>query len=607
LLRSKVEPKLGKKLPFAVVSAHYTPAGTVPHVDLAVETSLSLVAIDARVVVDLPCNFSLVQGASPVLRATVNWSTHVYANSIFSIFEGAAESFVEDAIDPADFGGQSIGDHLFLIDNALPAISLLGVVFRYDTVFGSPDGMTIGGVVLIPGLYEPPFTLEAGALGGPTRIQLCSKLARTGSGARSKEPPRLDNTMSYGSIEIVGCGKLCAIEVRTPDPRYAQYISPPGPGAVLEDATLFVAIPYTTAGSMSKPMTLVIRTPRGVRFVDLGTAPKVTTDATGHIEGARDLYIKDCLNIVPFGHSGAGLGWGENGGVDPGIFKNRPPEDPDWTLYAHESGGFVVQLLSASGLDAGELLRFRSATHAIDVVADGAGRAVVPVMFPLSPIIAPALLVRANGRSLEGHVSASSASFEQHLTLPGRLMPGFMISASGQAHVPTHGAGGSVMHTVTAFGVIKQLRHRGEEAALNPQPLPPVERGRNVTWLNPQLPSSVETDDQAALRARETAERAGIHGIDEVVLVPGFASSNAAVAIMKNGSKLMLDLNGVSARVAGTFAGPIGAVHIAGAWAVTDAREQTAVFRVSLPAREGCTRNVEATAQGCRRADLMAR
>lgn len=429
-------------------------------------------------------------------------------------------------------------------------------------------------------------------------MQLCSKLARTGSGAPSTEPPRLDNTMSYGGIEIGGCGKLCAIEVRTPNPAYLQFIAPPGAGTVLEDASLSVAIPYAIAGEMSEPMTLLLRTPRGVRFIDLGTAPKITTDATGRIEGARDLYLNDCLNIVPLDHSGAGVGWGESGVMDVSIFKTRPPEEPDWTQYAHASGGFVVQLMRASGLDAGELLRFRSATHAIDVIADDTGRAVVPVMFPLSPIVAPALLVRANGRSLEGHVGVSSASFEQHVTLPGRLMPGFKVSASGQAYVPTHIGDGRVTHTVMAFGIIENLRRRVGEVPLNAQPLPPVEHGRNATELNPQPLPPVETHDQAMQRARETAERAGIHGIDQVVLVPGFASSRTAVAIMNNGSKLMLDLSRGLARVAGTFAGPIGAVYVAGAWGVTTAGGQTAVFRVSTPARAGGTRNTEAIAPG---------
>lgn len=591
LLRSKVEPKLKKKLPSATVNAHYAPAGSIPHVDLNIELSLSLTEIDARVVVDLPCNFSLVPGAPPALRATINWSTHVYANSIFSVFEGVAESFVEDAIDPADFGGQSIGDHLFVIDSALPAIALPGVVFRYDSVSGSPDGMVLGGAVLVAPSYAPPFTLKVGALGAPTRIQLCSKLARTGSGARSGEPPRLDNTLSYGSIEVGGCGKLCAIDVTAPDPAYAQYIGPPGAGSVLEDATLSVAIPYAIAGAMSRPLTLVLRTPRGVRFVDLGTAPKVITDATGRIEGARDYYIKDCLEVVPFGYGGAGAVWGSTGGggsaVDVDVFKTRPIEEPDWALYALSAGGFVVQLVRASGLEAGELVRFRSATHAIDVVADSSGRAVVPAMFPLTSLLAPALLVRANGRSLAGHVAVSSASFEQHVTLPGRLVPGFAISASGQAHVPTRGVADSATHVVTAFGILQPSPRRGGEVALNPPPLPPVEHGRRATELNPQPLPPVESGEQAAQRAREAAEKAGIEGIDQVVLVPGFAASGTAVAVMKNGSKLMLDVRGVSARISGTFAGPIGAVSSAGGWAVMAAHGQTAVLRMSSPDQPG--------------------
>ena len=336
-----------------------------------------------------------------------------------------------------------------------------------------------------------------------------------------------------------------------------------------------VAIPYSLAQEMSKPMTLVLRTPRGVRFVDLGIAPKVATDAAGRIDGARDHYIKDCLEVV-VDSRGAGVDWGMPGVVDVGIFKARPPEEPDWAQYTHEWGGFVAQLIHLSGLDAGELIRFRSATHAVDVTADAAGRAIVPVLFPLSPILAPARLVRANGLSLEGHVGVSSASFEQHITLPGRLAGGIRVSASGLAHVTTHSRRGVVSHVVSAFGAIGSGRRHGNEAALNPQPLPPVEHG--------DAAMAIRTDEAATRRAREAVERAGIKGIDHVLSVPGFASGGTAVAVMANGARLVLDLR-QGVRIAGTFAGPIAAVHVAGGWAVTGVGEQTAVFRVSAGRR----------------------
>ena len=578
LVRSKVEPSIAKKLPGADVSSHYNPSGTVPHVDLAVGLNLSISAFDVRTTVDLPCDFSLLIGTAPVLRATINWSVHVNTDLLPGFVESIAEGYVEDAIDPSQFGGTPIGDHVFVLDSTLPAIPLLGVLFRYDSVFGSPAGMTIGGAVVIPGLFEPLLTLSVSKLGRPTRIQLCSKLAKSGSGAPSKEPPTLQNTTSFGQVEISGCGAICAIERRTPGNSFQQYLASPAPGTVLEDATVRVKIPYDVADTMTQPYTFVVRTPRGVRFVDLGVAPKVRTDATGRVLDALDLYIPDCLTVVPLGDGRFGLGWG--GGVD--VFKPPPIEGPDWGVFLQQAGGLIVQLVRATGLDAGEFLRFRSGTHAIDVVADAQGRALVPVMLPLSAAVEPALLARADGRSLEGHVAVDSAVFESHLTLPGALQvmrgAGLATTRSGSALVATRTARKTLLHTVTSHGAVSRAASRDEEVELNPQPLPPVERGADLAALNPQPLPPVRAGD----RTRELTERAGIRGVDRIVAVPGFASSGIAVAMMTDGTRLLLRVErSGSVRITGTFAGPIGAIEVAGGWAVADTGRDVAVFRVA--------------------------
>ena len=179
------------------------------------------------------------------------------------------------------------------------------------------------------------------------------------------------------------------------------------------------------------------------------------------------------------------------------VFKPPPLEDPSWSAFLHDGGGLVIQLVRVAGLNAGELLRLRSATHALDVTAGSDGGAVVPVMLPLLAAVQPALLVRADGRSLKGHVAVSSAVFERRFTLPGSLRSGPTRTRSGNTLITTKAADGDVVHLVTALGAVSRSATRAEAGELNPQPLPPVE-----------------------VRDRELAERAGIHGVDRIIAVP---------------------------------------------------------------------------------------
>ncbi|MEU4559482.1 hypothetical protein AB0F72_13940 [Actinoplanes sp. NPDC023936] len=567
LVRSKVEPSIAKRLPVAAISAQYSSVDAVPRVDLGVHQSLTMGIFTVRISVDLQIDLSLLTGPAPALRATIQWSLHVFSDLVPGFVEKIAESLMEDAFDPLQFGGTPAGDHTFVMDTALSSIQFLGVRFRYDTIFGSPAGMTIGGAVTMPGRYEPPFTLTVSALSGPTRIQLCSIGAQTGDGAPSAEPPTISDTTSFGEVVIDGCGAFCGVEVRSPEASFIQYLSSPDTGSALESATVRAAIPYAVAGVVTQPLTFIVRTARGVRFVNVGVPPKAVTDATGRVLNARDYDIPDCPRVVPLEHGRFGLGWG----VHVDVFKPPPLEDPSWAAFVHDHGGLIVQLVRAIGLDAGELVRFRSATHSIDVIADAGGRAVLPVLLPLSAAVEPALLARADGRSLEGHVVVRTVLFERHVTLPGLQRSVLGLTRSGNATIATRAAGRTLVHTVTAIGVVSPPGSGAEDVALNPQPLPPKE--------DEPRPSRSGGGDGNAQRI---AERAGIRGMTSVVTVPGFATSGVAVAIMADGTKLLLDIGrSGAARISGLFAGPIGTLDVAGGWAVAATAGDVAVFRVS--------------------------
>ena len=73
--------------------------------------------------------------------------------------------------------------------------------------------------------------------------------------------------------------------------------------------------------------------------------------------------------------------------------------------------------------------------------------------------------------------------------------------------------------------------------------------------------------------------------------MPGFEDAPIGIALMKDGAALVLDLtNRKRPRVAGTFNGPIGAVQIAGNWALTCAGPVTSIYRVSRSPDDGRSR-----------------
>ena len=370
--------------------------------------------------------------------------------------EQIATGFAEDAIDPAKFGGTPTGAHTFVMDIAAPLLPLLGITLRDDGALGSRAGMTVGGAVVIPGLFEPPFAMTVSGLSGPTRIQLCSKRARTGSGAPSSQPPTIENTTSFGQLDLTGCGVLCGAECRTPE-KFQQYLSYPATGSAPETASVRASIPYTAASTMTQPLTMIVRSSRGVRFVDFGLPPKAVTDASDRLLNARDYYILDCPAIVPLDHGRFGMGWGAHGEVLSRPRSRIPAGLPSFTMAA-------AWLSSSSGwpasMPASSFAFVRPPTRST-WTAGNDGVAVVPVMLPLLAAVQPALLVRADGRSLEGHVAVSSAVFERRFTLPGSLRSGPTRTRSGNTLITTEAADGDVVHTVTALGAVQPLRDAG--------------------------------------------------------------------------------------------------------------------------------------------------
>jgi len=220
-----------------------------------------------------------------------------------------------------------------------------------------------------------------------------------------------------------------------------------------------------------------------------------------------------------------------------------------------------MQLLTLSRLEPGELVQFRSATHVIDASADAEGRLVIPVLLQLHEALPAALLERASGQGLAGHVSVRTLDFEHMASLPRTsAVPRLAVTRDGRAVLATRDSSEDVLHIVSADATIIRMassgsRSIGSDVMLNPQPLPP------------DPPPDID-----ALRRRWP-------GIVDVIVLPD-ASGAVAVALRRDGTRVLLNRQpDGEMRIAGRFSGPIGQLRTQGEWAMASGRAGVQVLR----------------------------
>jgi hypothetical protein len=494
------------------------------------------------------------------LRTTVHWSLHLdLGDFVPGFIEDIAEDVVAASVDPAKFGGVALGDHTFALDSVLPGIKLGGSEFRYSGVLASPAGMTIGGPVklaLMPGLET--VHLSATAFGLPSRLQFCSQLAKSGSGAPIKRMA-INDVTTNARIFLQDAGNFCGFEVIAPGAWINPYIFGPPPGTAGNTHDFHLNVPGGVSGSIKTPARVIVKTARGVRLADLGVPPKIVVDANGQVTNAIDNYIDDCLYVDPNNY---GLVWGHDDLV-------IPIEHPDWlTLVA---SGLDVQLVTLNGLDRGELVTFRSAHHQIDVSADQNGRAMIPVLLPLSSSGASAQLTRSSRQPIEGRAEVQSAIFGARATL---------AAAPGQ----TFAAGtGDTARLTSQFSDWVEVREIGTLGLS-------LLDGRSLNRAAP-VAAMYSPDMGYPSPCREPDLCEGLAGVTALLPVPGFDQAPIAIALMTDGTALVIDLvNRRRPRVAGTFTGPIGAVQTAGNWAMASAGQVTSIYRVSRSPDDGGSR-----------------
>ena len=569
------------------VSPHWRPAGDAPHVDIDYAGSVPGVPdpFTVRVSGVVGCDFSLVPPPLHALRTTVHWSLDIDLGGsaldlLDSLLEGLAQKFIENAIGASGIGAVPIGDRAFTIDSSLPDTAFGGARFAYDSIHASASGMTLGGAVRRP-IDPGKATLQPSvkAFGLPYYLEFCRQLAKTGSGVPSASVS-LKQVWTYARVYLSDQGRYCGYEIVSPHAWIAAYIEPPG-----DSPEMRLAIPSAIALAITEPVRLLVRTARGVRLIDFGIPPRAQVDAQGHVTNALLDYVPDCLYL----NREHGLQWAAAGGLFDETVVHPPLEQPNWSRYLGRQRGIEVQLVALHGLEAGELLRFRSADHGVDVTADREGRALVPVLLPLANRREAASLVRVNRRGIAGHFSVQSAAFVFQAGLAAGTQHQLVAKPDGGALLTSHFGRHLDVHEIGLFGVpvlLKQERlsvhadlHEGtalrvaapaEEAGLNPQPLPPKERP--VLSPDPVLVAKL-----------------GLPGVVSLLHVPGFAHVPLALARMADGETLLIDLadDGRAARVAGSFAGPVGGLEVAGDWAVNAVDGRLAIYRVVRDA-EAC-------------------
>ena len=628
MIRGFIEPHLTGALRLVSVNASYGRDGTTPRVHVTARAMLGMFGAQLGAQIKLSSTLQLLTGPAPVLRIAVNWSVDVETSLLVPIFgpivalvmapiaEKIATDLISDALDVSSFGATSTGDTSFFLDEALPPLEWGLATLRYDSLIAGDSGMVLGGAVLLAAVASTPFRFTVWQFSGPTRVQLCSILAKSGSGAPSKEPPTLANTRVFASAEFEGTGQFCQLELRSPGAAWLQHVTLPSDGTVAESGTIDVRMYYGTALSMPAAMSFVVRTPRGVRFVDFGQPPPPTFDAQGRLVLVMEGYIPDCNKMVVREKGRFGIGWR----WDKEDFKPVPLEWPGWAAHIAQGRGLIVQLVTLSGLDAGEFVRFRSSTHMIHATANVEGTLTLPVLQPLQAVGSPGLLERVNGKSLAGHVSVETAAFEQVAAVPGVLTERVTALPSGGLRLVTRTRQGLMKHSIGAGGMLSSVALNPQPlppaedvnvASLNPQPLPPVDDASLVA-LNPQPLPLMDDGDLAALNPqplppvddwnlaalnpqplppvddgawpRPDVDRLDLHGVRGVAWVPGFAGRSVALADVGADGHLLLDLTGGRTRVAGTFVGPFGQINTSKHFAFMTAKQQVVVFnRLEAP------------------------
>ncbi|HUG24313.1 hypothetical protein [Piscinibacter sp.] len=570
---SKLPPVLRSGL--ISTSAEWSPLGTLPRV--LAKTQLSIGVMEFELPLDI--RMSIVQGTPALARVEFTWDIEVDSVTIKGIplslilamagmpglalvvselfaevielgLDGVA-AIAEDFLDPllAQQGVIKIGDRSYRVETPLPPLSIFGVELRVQSLLAIASGMTLGGAVLVAKIDRAPMRLSLRPFGSPFFPTTCRK--------HGENPQIHKSKVRYAAgTTFYDCGRFCSAHLLEPSHPAAELIEPALGSADASTDGFGFNLLLDEANTLTKDVRLLVRTARGVRFVNFGKPIPAIVDehgnvvnVIGHVKDCRTFNPNDPLAVMLFGDGKIKLTREQ---IDP------PLENPGWISLVKSGYGIDVHLITLGGLDPGEQLVFESASHRIQISADARGRAVVPGLAPRGVDMPVSRLSRLNQRPLSRQAKVETLALDA----------GAIYRAQTVSEVPSEephtGRGQRFAEAIRSFGLgeLSFVASKGDPTflwqpgivnALNPQPLPPVDIGS----LNPQpLPPEPPPDEHPLVRS------IGLRGVHAVYAVPGTDDHRVAIAAMADGRKLVLEAGaGVGeerARVAGTFEGPIG-------------------------------------------------
>ncbi len=537
-------------------AARWNPEGSRPRIDLEFSGKADVpdpLAGDFEGAVRL--RLGLTPTITPVLQVDLDFDIHFNLGAavppvIDDLLSEIVESFAGALIDPAEFGGVRTGLKSFRRDVFLPTLELgprvQGIATRllWKSLVATPEGLFLGGPVSLlsdPGRDTLGFGVTA--FGVPRGTVLASD--RDCIFGWQADPP--SDLWVTASVSLGG-GTLCGFRLLPPHEDLLPHVEVEDWSA--ESHTVRLRLPLGVSRTVVAPVQMLVRGSRGVRLADLGR-PKSEDEA-------EIAYIDDCLYVDAHWIAlQAYEEWHNLWDMFPELrpylgpapdypFPDNPLDDPDPEV---DVPGLYVKFIEIDDWEAGELVRVRTATATIDVTVDQDGRVMIPAIVVGRVRAQPVGLERVTRQATTG-ARSRTAVFTRQLSMQGGTVGNsLVVDAAGKTLVRAEFEDGTDVFEIAAEAVPVQVASRSQEAA-------PARAGA------------------------ESPLYADLPGLVETLAVPGFEDSPVAVAVLEDGTQLVLNRTADgSTRVAGTYSGIFPRVQVAGDWAVTTARGRFAVLR----------------------------
>ena len=556
----------------------WNPRGSTAAVDSDLHAEIVLPEPFAEVPAELSltCMFGVPSPGS--LRIDVHWSFDgfgVLGGVIWAtvpwlvpLMEAEARARIRAELRKPAPGRTVLGDDRFTIERPLPAPRFFGAPLSITSAGVAGQGMTLGGLLTLPfdigdarlsvSISEPwsPYSfVVVGCPATPPRLggPVTPDLARTSSVV----------VFRHTGTELDAVPRLQAIEYISPGEWLDTYVAHEGTALRFE-------LVATVAATVLEPIRLIVRTPRGVRLVELPAPPTFELDANGRVVGSSSAFIDWCPTIdrrdpwrlligrVLVSPGGLGDTGGAIGGQDdgPSWALPGPVRQPPGSAWPGATGGpaSLVQVLSFDGLQPGELLQFASADHNVIVAADAQGQAWLPVLLA-DPTRHGGEVRRVNGQALDQHWTTRSATLIRAGHAPAGELASLQGGPEGASISLRHGQE-TLRFAVGAWGGAVALRASPSQLAVG------------IAADEPEPPTAPLVSN-------------------DHVLLPGLADAQLALRPQPDGPAQVLRLMpNAEPRVVGLFDGPLPAWEEADGWGVALGTRKHGVYRVETSAPE---------------------